>query len=48
MDSSSPPTRTHPHFDDGGATRWHRTLADGLEEARRSGRRVFIEIGREL
>jgi hypothetical protein len=32
----------HPWFDDGRAVRWHTRLADALEEARTSNRRVFV------
>jgi hypothetical protein len=39
--------RPHPHFDDRGTLDWHTTLADALAAARREGRRVFLEIGRE-
>jgi hypothetical protein len=37
----------HPHFDDRGATTWHLTLATALEEAKKSGKKVFVEFGRE-
>lgn len=37
----------HPHFDDGGAVRWHTDLGGALREAAREQRLVFIEYGRE-
>lgn len=42
-----PSHRPHPHFDDRGAFDWHQNLDNALAEARRSGKRVFIEYGRE-
>lgn len=39
--------RPHPHFDDQGTLDWHTTLADALASARRDGKKVLIEIGRE-
>lgn len=38
---------THPHFDDGGAVRWHADLTEALREATREQRLVLIEYGRE-
>ncbi len=38
----------HPHFDDGGTLDWHRRWSDALAAARASGKKVFIEFGREL
>ncbi len=38
---------SHPHFDDQGAHNWFVTLEGGLEEAKRSGRMVFVEFGRK-
>jgi len=38
---------THPHFDDGGAVRWHADLTEALREAGADQRLVFIEYGRE-
>lgn len=40
--------RPHPHFDDRGTLDWHPRLDDALAAARRQGKRVFIEFGREL
>lgn len=37
----------HPHFDDRGTLNWHTRFADALAEARRTKKRVFIEMGRE-
>jgi hypothetical protein len=37
---------SHPHFNDGGAVRWHTHLADALAEAKREGKYVFVEYGR--
>jgi hypothetical protein len=42
------PDSSHPHFDDRGTLAWHTHFADALAEARRDGRLVFIEMGREL
>jgi hypothetical protein len=45
----SPQTkRKHPHFDDRGAHDWHSVFAEAQAEAERSGRKLFIELGREL
>lgn len=38
---------THPHFDDGGAVRWHADLSEALRAAASEQRLVFIEYGRE-
>ena len=38
---------THPHFDDGGAVRWHADLSEAMREAAVAQRLVFIEYGRE-
>ena len=38
---------SHPHFDDGDAVTWFTDYAAALTAARTSGKRVFIEIGRE-
>ena len=38
---------SHPHFNDKGAHTWFVTLQGGLEEAKRSGRMVFVEFGRK-
>ena len=41
-------TRPHPHFDDGGTLEWYTTLEDARTAARAQGKRIFIELGREL
>ena len=41
-------SRGHPHFDDGGTLRWYTKLADAQAVARKEGKLVFIEYGREL
>ena len=38
----------HPHFDDRGTLDWHVRWDDALAAARREGKLVFIEMGREL
>jgi hypothetical protein len=44
-----PPTkRKHPHFDDRGTLDWHTTFADARAAAQAEGKRLFIELGREL
>lgn len=40
--------RPHPHFDDRGTLDWHTSWSEARENARSLGRRIFIEIGREL
>ena len=37
----------HPHFNDGGALRWYTTLAEAQAAAKKEGKFVFIEYGRE-
>jgi hypothetical protein len=37
----------HPHFDDGGALRWHQKLADAKAAARATDQLIFIEYGRQ-
>lgn len=37
----------HPHFNDGGTLRWYTKLADAEEAAKKEGKFVFIEYGRE-
>lgn len=37
----------HPHFNDGGTLRWYTKLADAQEAAKKEGKLVFIEYGRE-
>ncbi len=38
----------HPHFNDRGTLNWHTAFADAQAEARASGKKIFIELGREL
>ena len=47
---SSPPSakRKHPHFDDRGTLDWAPTFAEAQAAAKKEGKRLFIEIGREL
>jgi len=40
--------RKHPHFDDRGTLDWYTSFAEAQAEARRTGRKLFIDIGREL
>jgi hypothetical protein len=37
----------HPHFNDGGTVRWHTELAAASAAAKKQGKLVFIEYGRE-
>jgi hypothetical protein len=37
----------HPHFNDGGTLRWFTKLADAQAAAKKEGKFVFIEYGRE-
>ncbi len=37
---------THPHFEDHGLA-WHTKLEDALEQAKREGKHVLVEYGRE-
>jgi len=37
----------HPHFKDGGALAWHTDLASACAAAKKQGKLVFIEYGRE-
>jgi hypothetical protein len=37
----------HPHFDDGGTLRWFTKLAAAQAAAKKEGKLVFIEYGRE-
>ncbi|MEL6714919.1 MAG: hypothetical protein AAFU73_02115 [Planctomycetota bacterium] len=39
---------SHPHFDDRGTLTWHTTMAEAKAAAQASGKRIFIEFGREL
>jgi thioredoxin-related protein len=41
------PDSSHPHFNDRGTLAWHTDFADALAAARRDGKLVFIEMGRE-
>jgi hypothetical protein len=36
----------HPHFNDQGAVSWYIDFQAALAEAKRSGKRLFIESGR--
>lgn len=40
--------RKHPHFDDRGTLDWHTSFAEAQTTARAEGKRLFIELGREL
>ena len=40
--------RGHPHFNDGGAIPWYTKLAEAQAAAKKQGKLVFIEYGREL
>lgn len=40
--------RKHPHFDDRGTLDWHTTFAEAQAAAREGGKRLFIDVGREL
>ena len=37
----------HPHFNDGGTLSWTTKLADAQAAAKKSGKLIFIEYGRE-
>ena len=37
----------HPHFNDGGTLPWSTKLADAQAAAKKSGKLIFIEYGRE-
>jgi len=37
----------HPHFNDQGTIRWFTKLADAQAAAKKEGKLVFIEYGRE-
>jgi hypothetical protein len=39
---------THPHFDDHGAVPWFRDYRTALAEAKKTGKRLFIESGRQV
>lgn len=38
----------HPHFDDGGTLDWHTSYEAALASATEQGKKVFVEMGREL
>lgn len=38
----------HPQFDDGGVIPWYTKLAEAQAAAKKQGKLVFIEYGREL
>lgn len=38
---------SHPHFDDRGTLHWHTRFADARAAARREGKGIFVELGRE-
>lgn len=40
--------RSHPHFDDRGTLDWSTSFDDAKEAARRDGKLILIEFGREL
>ncbi len=48
MTSPETTRRKHPHFDDRGTLDWHTTFSAAQSAAKSEGRRLFIEIGREL
>ncbi len=41
------PDSSHPHFNDRGTLAWHATFDEALAAAKRDGKLVFIEMGRE-
>jgi hypothetical protein len=40
--------RRHPHFDDRGTLDWHTSFEEARAAARSGGKRIFVEVGREL
>jgi hypothetical protein len=40
--------RKHPHFDDRSTFDWHTSFSEARAAAQNEGKRLFIEIGREL
>jgi hypothetical protein len=40
--------RAHPHFDDRGTLDWNTSFAEAQAAARAAGKRIFIDVGREL
>lgn len=39
---------SHPHFDDRGTLDWQTSWKAAAERARAEGKRLFLEIGREM
>ncbi|HPF15505.1 MAG: thioredoxin family protein [Planctomycetes bacterium] len=39
--------KPHPHFDDHGTLDWFQTLEGAVDEAKRTGRLIFMEFGRK-
>ena len=39
--------KAHPHFNDGGVIAWHTELGAASAAAKKEGKLVFIEYGRE-
>ena len=39
---------SHPHFDDKNTLEWHEDWEEALAAAKRDGKKIFIEMGREL
>lgn len=39
--------RKHPHFDDRGSLDWATSWTEALASAKREGKHVFVELGRE-
>lgn len=48
MNTPQTTRRKHPHFDDRGTLDWHTRFGEAQSAAKKDGRRLFIEIGREL
>lgn len=48
MTSPETTRRRHPHFDDRGTLDWHTTFRSAQSAAKNEGKRLFVEIGREL
>ena len=40
--------RAHPHFNDRDTLDWHPSWQEAQAAAKAQGKRIFIEIGREL
>lgn len=47
VSSRSMNRRSHPHFDDRGALDWFDSYSEALAAAKRDGKIVFVEYGRE-